>query len=437
MGSARIGRFLGSPGGRAKVAGALTAALGGALVLVTALAPSASAADWNGRLVLAQGHLDAVHLELEGSALSVGLREDITGNKVIRASDEVVIQVTDAARQTIPSDASYAFLGEAGDEFWLIPQVQDPDVVWAGWDTEEIETGDVRDDQVTLTLTNVSGPGSPVRIYSTGTFGQPTPLIDNLAGLVDITVPSNSHVHANWAFFEPGLYELTFQASAVTAAGTPVQGSATYQFVVGDLPSTDPEPTPTDPGSTPPPTTTPTTTASPTGSPTDPPAGGNSSVTQSIRATIGDDDGGLVLSVDPEDRSVILPAASLDPSGNHWSAGGELRPVTVTDTRTGSPGWNVAGQVSDFTGDTGQFPGKHLGWTPKILDQATGTAVTPGATVLPALTSGDGLAHSSTLAVAPAGTGRGVTVLGAGLELDVPAETETGSYEATLTLTVI
>ncbi|MBT0774032.1 choice-of-anchor M domain-containing protein [Kineosporia sp. J2-2] len=473
------------PARRSRTAGALLLIVVPVVVLISAwTAGSSYAAVWNGRLVLDSGHVDAVHVTLDGERLSVRLREDVTGSHVLHDAQDVVLQVGDAARFAIPDVPGFEFLGPEGASTWLIPEVQEPDVVWAGWDTEEIETGELRDDAITMELSEVEGPGT-VHIFNNGPVGEAVMLFDPQSGLRTHSVPVNAHVHANWAFSAPGSYELTFRASAVTAAGTPVQGSATYQFVVGDLPDagpspsdpgttptttettpaptdpstttpdpttpdpTTPAPSPTDSASTPPttepcpddpPSTEPSTggTPKPTGSsPTEPPDGGGHYVTQSIRATIGDDDGGLVLSVDPQDRSVTLPAATLDPSGNHWSSGGELRPVTVTDTRTGSPGWNASGQISDFTGDTGQFPGKHLGWTPRIITQPSRTTVTPGAIVAPALATGDGLTHSSTLATATAGTGRGVTVLGAALELTVPADVETGDYRATLTLTVI
>ncbi len=402
----------------------LIAAMIGAVLLATISAPSASAADWNGRLVLDQGHLDAIHMELSGNALSMNLREDITGNKVIRPASSVVIHVTDAAKAKVPADPAYRFLGSPGTDFWLIPQVQNPDVVWAGWDTEEIEKGQLRGDSLTLRLSGVAGPGAAVKLYSTGTFGQPVPMIDSLAGLLDITVPANAHVHANWAFSAPGVYDLTFAASAVTAAGVSVAGSATYQFVVGDLPSTtNPVPTPTVSTPTDPP-------------PIDPPVGGNS-VSQSIRASIAQGDGGLVLSVDPKDRSVVLPAASLAPSGGYWMSRGELRPVTVTDTRSGSPGWNVVGRVGSFSGSAGEFGGEYLGWKPVVSKQTADRAVVAGVAVVPGLRSGEGLGRSATLGSAPAGSGRGVAVLGAGLELNLPAATEAGTYDATLTLTVI
>ncbi|MEV4314173.1 hypothetical protein [Actinocrispum sp. NPDC049592] len=43
---------------------------------------------------------------------------------------------------------------------------------------------------------------------------------------------------------------------------------------------------------------------------------------------------------------------------------GQLNPVRVTDTRAGNPGWNLTGQVSDFTSGAARFSGSHLRRTP-------------------------------------------------------------------------
>jgi hypothetical protein len=122
-------------------------------------------------------------------------------------------------------------------------------------------------------------------------------------------------------------------------------------------------------------------------------------------------------------------------SGNTESSTGTLDSVTVTDTRNTVPGWTVSGQVSNFT-DSGQsFPGKDLGWTPKVTSQTTGQTATAGATVAPGSTPG--LAAASTWANALAGKGLGTATLGAGLHLVIPYITKPGTYKATFTVSAI
>jgi surface-anchored protein len=159
---------------------------------------------------------------------------------------------------------------------------------------------------------------------------------------------------------------------------------------------------------------------------------------QSITATVREADGALVLSVDPNDRTVALPATTLSAAGDRLEAAGALRPVTVTDTRAATPGWNASGQISAFTADGGvNFGGKHLGWTPQVLAQAGGQGVVAGPVAPPGFTSGNGLSAGAVLGSAPAGSGRGTARLGAELRLELPTETAAGTYTATLTLTAI
>jgi hypothetical protein len=165
---------------------------------------------------------------------------------------------------------------------------------------------------------------------------------------------------------------------------------------------------------------------------------GDPGASQSIVATVRASDGALVLSVDPNDRTVQLPATTISGSGDRLEAAGALRPVTVTDTRATAPGWNTSGQVSDFTADGGAgFGGKYLGWTPQVLGQAEGQGVVPGPAAPPGFTSGNGVAGGAVLGSAPAGSGRGTARLGAELRLELPTDTGAGTYTATLTLTAI
>lgn len=143
----------------------------------------------------------------------------------------------------------------------------------------------------------------------------------------------------------------------------------------------------------------------------------------------------LTITVDPADDTVVMSEAVLD--GDRLRSEGELRPVTVTDTRVANPGWTVSGQVSDFVSATDTFDGKYLGWAPKVISQDAGMTVVPGPVVPPGFDSGNGLKDPSTLAEAAAGAGFGTAVLGADLDLELPTTTPAGEYEAILTLTAI
>lgn len=210
------------------------------------LAPTASAAD---RVILDGGHIDVVAIGLEAGKLRMQVSDD--SGDTVRELDpaDVVIHALPAAETEIPDIPEYAFLGPAGSTTWLLPEVQNPDVVWPGYNTYGIRPGQVRGDEVTLRLLDVRGPGS-LSLFLSGPSGEPIMLATTLRGTPysvpttvsamsppQPTVPIDAHAHMNWAFSKPGSYDVTFQADAVRADGTAVStGPVRYRFVMGALP---------------------------------------------------------------------------------------------------------------------------------------------------------------------------------------------------------
>jgi hypothetical protein len=116
--------------------------------------------------------------------------------------------------------------------------------------------------------------------------------------------------------------------------------------------------------------------------------------------------------------------------------GGTLPVITVSDTRSSSPGWSVSGQVSDFTGSgtaAGSIiSGNQLGWAPS-------GAVTGGVTLgSPVAPDSPGLGSiPAVLARAAGGSGFGTDTLSARLQLAIPASGRAGPYNAVLTITCV
>ncbi|PPI18406.1 hypothetical protein C5D04_01810 [Rathayibacter sp. AY1D2] len=136
-----------------------------------------------------------------------------------------------------------------------------------------------------------------------------------------------------------------------------------------------------------------------------------------------------------EGTSNLVNLGVAEEQGDHFAASGELVPVRVTDTRLNGPAWSVTGQLSDFRSGEKTFSGKHLGWTPEVLEN-TGGAVA-GAAVPSGFDSGNGLATPRVLGSAAAQHPTGSSVLGADLDLKLPLSVGTGTYTATLTLTAL
>lgn len=130
-------------------------------------------------------------------------------------------------------------------------------------------------------------------------------------------------------------------------------------------------------------------------------------------------------------------------AGQYYAASGILNQVTVSDTRDTDTGWTVNGTMSDFTvaGGGASFSGNQLGWTPVVSDDSDLTlagydqVATAGASVLPATAAG--LATAKPLASAAAGHGLGIATFDARLKVLIPSSVRAGTYNGTLTFTVI
>ena len=187
-----------------------------------------------GRVTLDRGHVDAVAPRLLPDGLHVQVKDGTaTGVTTWREPADVEFRVTAAARTELPAHPVLAFLGRAGKHIFLLPQTQRADLLWTGWNTEELRPADVSG-AVTWTLTAVDGPG-PFGLFTTGSFGAPQIIFTSADGLPDtLSVPLGTHAHANWAFAEPGRYRLTFAVTAPGANGATLTDTETLTFVVGD-----------------------------------------------------------------------------------------------------------------------------------------------------------------------------------------------------------
>ncbi|MFV0309865.1 MAG: hypothetical protein ACK5OX_19215 [Desertimonas sp.] len=200
--------------------------------------------------------------------------------------------------------------------------------------------------------------------------------------------------------------------------------SVALAFTVDSAPATTtttPAPTTTvDPG--------PSTTVDPGITTTTLPPPGGSGVDVNVIAEVPET-GGLTISVAAESTTMSEPTAD----GDALVSTGSLPAVSVIDLRSGDPGWNATGQVTDFTSGASTISADQLGWAPNVASASAGQDVTAGEVAEP----GAGLGTARALASTPAGAGRGTAVLGADLTLSIPTDVDPGTYTAQLTLTVI
>ncbi|MDG4772887.1 choice-of-anchor M domain-containing protein [Solwaraspora sp. WMMD792] len=217
-----------------------TGALVTASAMIAALVVSAAPAQAHGAglpVVLSAGHVDVIEVEYEDGEMELGVHDDTVEPGEHRHHDDVIFVVKPEAKTTVPSDSAFAFLGTAGAPVWILPQVENEDLLFAGIATEELEAGVFEGDTVDLTVQQlISAPSSAkMAIYTEDLFGQPTVLANSRDGLPDVVDLSvGEHLHVNWAFSKAGGYLLKVKASATLAGTTTVveSDSVYLRFVV-------------------------------------------------------------------------------------------------------------------------------------------------------------------------------------------------------------
>lgn len=173
------------------------------------------------------------HLEvrLQDGRLGLELHEYGEGSFDPAATPVVV---GPAARRANPP-ALANLLGTA-PAVWILPQNEDPRLVFLGIGAESIPRAALAGGGFQLELRHVEGPGDFV-VYQTLPFGEPKVLFSTRDGLPDelpLRAGPGTHLHANWAFTAPGVYRATFAArGALAATGAPADSADTvYTFVV-------------------------------------------------------------------------------------------------------------------------------------------------------------------------------------------------------------
>ena len=131
-------------------------------------------------------------------------------------------------------------------------------------------------------------------------------------------------------------------------------------------------------------------------------------------------------------------------AGQYFTATGRLNQITVVDTRDLDIGFTVNGTVSDFVNGSSSFTGNYLGWHPVMTGDSGANldgydqTVVAGPTVVPAGSASTiGLATPKPFAYALPGRGLGIATLDARLKLLIPVTARSGTYTATVTITVV
>ncbi len=182
--------------------------------------------------VAAAGHVDIGPRIIDGE-WRLQVRDDRNPPQVWRELEDMIFQVVDQAKIQVPPSAAFSFLGASGEEVWILPQTEQPGVLWPGWNTQDISVTSAVPGGVAWSIDSVEGPGT-FSLFFIDSFGGPQVLFEGSNGFPQKTdIPWNTHAHGNWAFSEAGTYCLGITMSATTAAGEQVSDSKILEYQVG------------------------------------------------------------------------------------------------------------------------------------------------------------------------------------------------------------
>jgi surface-anchored protein len=190
--------------------------------------------------VLTEGHTD-VGIAYEDNAWNLHIGQHEANPPAEYAPNEAILQVGAPAQTTVPANPVFSFLGAPGSTVYVLPQVANPSLLFLGFGTEELPSGLFRNDQVTLSLRAVSGPGE-FSVYDVGTFGTPNVFMNSGDGITStdsLVLLAGGHQHVNWAFSAPGTYQVDLEATGIFLADSQftTSGPVIYTFEVVPEPS--------------------------------------------------------------------------------------------------------------------------------------------------------------------------------------------------------
>ncbi len=474
---------------------AVAAGLGAVLAASLLGAGAAHAAGpFDDRTVFTTGHFDLLYPTTDAAGDAV-LTLNNDGTHLDPADVLFQLKPSVAAR-TAGVDQAAALGTDSGATYYLAPQQYGPGQLFLGfgYDSSAYAIDSI---EITRTISNFSGPGDFALWYN----GEGTEPLLSTANGVDSFVSYGYHEHANWGFTAEGTYTFDVAATVAPLAGgaavtTPSQ---TYTFYVGEElpqdPAGDVTVTVTGAGAHYHTGEVVSLTAVVDGSDEDhfhwftrPDASAAWTVApgalsdtygfvvtgeQQVKAVLYDHDhaviaesapveihvddhgntpgvgpelavslketeGALVISVAPGSARSELSDLQLNPQADRLVSGGAIGGITVTDTRSGAPGWAASGRVRDLVAvDGAVLNGKYLGWTPSVLSSTAGQNVSAGPAVAPGFVEGNGIKGWSVLGQAAAGASQGTAVLGADIRIEAPTTTEVGDYTGVVLITVI
>ena len=160
---------------------------------------------------LTNAHVDIRVIYDPAAARPLSLVTVNSDQGVALPADKVVLIAAEKSRLVLPDGTPF---GAGGDPLYILPQSQDPELLYLGFSTEHLSAG-VFQGRLSIALKKVEGPGN-FFVWQATSFGDFRIAMNTADGIteMDRTSPlTGSHEHFNWGFSQPGIYHVTFQAS--------------------------------------------------------------------------------------------------------------------------------------------------------------------------------------------------------------------------------
>lgn len=194
------------------------------------------------RLTNAHADIQVVDQPATTNRLAIVVSDD--DHRVRYAANEVVLVVPEAAKVTLPAGTP---LGLEGAPMWILPQSQNPELLYLGLSAEGMPQG-VFTGNLDLRLKAVDGPGDFLAWQSDlGGLNLRLDSRDRINERDHADLIVGSHAHLNWGFTTNGVYRITFQAAGRRVGETTNTVSLDTTLTFHVLPFPEPPPA-ADPG---------------------------------------------------------------------------------------------------------------------------------------------------------------------------------------------
>ncbi len=184
-------------------------------------------------VALERGHTD-VGVAYEDGEFNLHIHDEETDTEY--TPKDAALIIGGAAEQPIPDTAALSFLGRPGYSTWILPAVQNTNLLFLGFGAEEIESGVFVGDALRMELVSVVGAGD-FAVFAFDGFGNPIVHMNSADGISAadfFPLVAGGHTDLNWAFNAPGTYRIGFRVRGTLVAGNQevVSDIAYYTFTV-------------------------------------------------------------------------------------------------------------------------------------------------------------------------------------------------------------